>query len=224
MTAPRPFPALLPARSLSSGQTRSSLDRQGLPVPHAPLRTLLPELPRGGITELLGQGSCGRTALAHSLLAAATHAGEVTAVIDFASAFDPLSAEAAGADLGQVLWIRTGERIDAAFRAADLLLHGGGFGLVWLDLCDVPQKLLQQVPTSYWYRFRRAVENTPTVLLVSATEPQARACAVRQIDLGRQQVRWQGRVPFQRLEAIEVEARLRKPFRPLGVAVAVQAA
>jgi recA bacterial DNA recombination protein len=191
-------------------------------VPHETLRTILPALPRGAITEILGPASSGRTALIHSLVAAATASGELAVVIDFENTFDPASAQIAGTDLGKLLWVRAGGRLDHAMRSADIVLHGGGFGIVVLDLCDVPQKLLQHVPTSYWYRFRRAVEHTPTILLVAAHQAQARSCAVRQLELRRQQVRWSGHGPFRLLEGMDLEAGMRKP--PSARAAVLQAA
>jgi hypothetical protein len=150
-------------------------------------------------------------------VAAATRAGEATAAVDFDAAFDPVSAQAAGADLDKLLWVRAGARVDWTMRATDLLLQGGGFGLVWLDLCGVPRKLLQHVPTSYWYRFRRALENTPAILLITAFEPQARSCALRQIDLGRRQAKWEGAPGFRRFTGLAIEVHLRKPFAPQAV-------
>ena len=46
-------------------------------------------LTRGGITEILGEASSGRTAMAQWMLANATRGGEVVAVVDCDDAFDP---------------------------------------------------------------------------------------------------------------------------------------
>ncbi|HXW91172.1 MAG TPA: hypothetical protein VEK33_11550 [Terriglobales bacterium] len=64
-----------------------------------------------------------------------------------------------------------------ALRVTDLLLQSGGFGLVILDLGDVPFTLTRRIPLASWFRFQRAIEHTPTVLLVIAREPCAQACA-----------------------------------------------
>jgi hypothetical protein len=45
------------------------------------LQSLLLGLPQGAITEVLGGASSGRTSLTHAFLAAATSAGEVSAVV-----------------------------------------------------------------------------------------------------------------------------------------------
>jgi recombination protein RecA len=186
------------------------------------LGAVLPVLPRGAITEIVGGASSGRTALLHQMLAAATAAGELASVVDSANAFDPAGVHALGGDLGKLLWVRCGGRAEHALRAADLILHGGGFGMVALDLCDVPERILQHVPTSYWHRFRRAIENTPTVLAVAASQPQARSCAARQIAFARRRIRWTGREPARLLSALETDAHLRKP--PALRAVTLEAA
>ena len=79
-------------------------------------------------------------------------------------------------NLKQLLWVRC-RNIDQALRATDLVLHGGGFGLVALDLGDIPPEVVRYVPLNVWFRFRRAVEHTPTIFLVLEQEPHAKTCA-----------------------------------------------
>jgi hypothetical protein len=67
--------------------------------------------------------------------------------------------------------------IEQALRVTDLLLQSGGFGLVAIDLGDVPHSAARRMPLASWFRFQRAVEPTPTVLLVVAQEPCAQTCA-----------------------------------------------
>jgi recombination protein RecA len=68
-------------------------------------------------------------------------------------------------------------RIDQALKVTDLLLQSGGFGLIALDLGNIAVRNARRVPLTSWFRFRRAVENTPTVLLVLEREAHARSCA-----------------------------------------------
>jgi len=133
-------------------------------------------LPRGGITEICGPSCSGRTSLLMAALASRTDAAEACACIDGRDAFDPYSAEAAGVQLNQLLWVRC-RNIDQALRATDLVLHAGGFGLVALDLGDIPPEVVRYVPLNVWFRFRRAVEHTPTNFLVIEQEPHAKTCA-----------------------------------------------
>jgi hypothetical protein len=168
-------------------------------------------LPRGAITEICGQPSSGRASLAHSMLATATAAGEVAAVVDTSNAFDPATARRSGVQLGKLLWVQCGHRVETALKAADMILHSGGFGLVLLDLCDARPGELNRVTSPVWYRFQRAVEHTPAVLLILARQPVARSCAARQIRLEQHRFVWRGAPPFQVIEKLELEAVSQKP-------------
>ena len=67
--------------------------------------------------------------------------------------------------------------LEQALRVTDLLLQSGGFGLVAIDLGDVPDAVARRIPLASWFRFQRAVEPTATVLLVVAQAPCAPTCA-----------------------------------------------
>lgn len=69
------------------------------------------------------------------------------------------------------------QRLTQVLKTTDLLLQSGGFGMVVVDLADVPPRWVRRIPLASWFRFRRAVENTPTVLLVVEQEPYAKTCA-----------------------------------------------
>ena len=133
-------------------------------------------LPRGCLTEIFGEPCSGRTSLLLAALAARTNETEVCALVDGRDAFDPAAALAADVNLRQLLWVRC-KNIDQALRATDLLIQGGGFGLLALDLSDIAPRLVRQVSLNVWFRFRRAVENTPTILFLMAQESNAKTCA-----------------------------------------------
>ena len=174
---------------------------------------------RGGITEILGAASTGRTALAQWMIANASMGGEVVAVVDADDTFDPDSARKVGTDLGKLLWVQCGHSLDIALRAADLVLHNGGFGLIVLDLGDVVPGSIQRVPLSYWYRFQRAVEHTTTTLLIVAAQPVAKSCSVRQVCFEQQELRWRGDPPFQTIDRLKLQVTSRKPVGSVPVAV-----
>jgi recombination protein RecA len=67
--------------------------------------------------------------------------------------------------------------LEQALKVTDLLLQSSGFGLIAMDLGDIPSQIARRVPLTSWFRFRRAVENTPTILLVMEQEPYAKTCA-----------------------------------------------
>jgi hypothetical protein len=124
-----------------------------------------------------------------SALAARTAQAEACALVDGCDGFDPHSAEAAGVKLEQLLWVRCRD-IEQALRATDLLLRGGGFGLIAVDLSDIAPETVRHVPLNAWFRFRRAVENTPTILLLLEQEPNAKSCASLVLQLGAEPARW----------------------------------
>jgi hypothetical protein len=147
-------------------------------------------LPRGAISEIFGPGSSGRTSFMLSTLAHATHHEEVCALVDTNNSFDPQSAARAGINCERLLWIRCVNNLEHAFKATDLLLHGGGFGLVLLDLGDVPANSAKRIISSWWYRFRRTLEPTPTALVVIAEESCVRSCATLALKLTRETSFW----------------------------------
>ena len=171
----------------------------------AALDALTGGLPRGALSEITGPASSGRTGVMLAALAQATGRREVCALVDASDSFDPASAAAAGVDLERLLWVRCSERsslsphkdhppraalgrLEQMLKVTDLLLQGGGFGMVVLDLGDIPIDSARRVPLTSWFRFRRAVEPTATVLLLLEQEPCAKTCASLVVRLERQAV------------------------------------
>src|SRR5580693_9250983 len=146
-------------------------------------------LPRGGLTELYGSPCSGKTSFLHSALATRTANSEVCALVDAQDSFDPARAETAGVSLDQLLWVRC-KNLDHALRSVDVLLHGGGFGMVAMDLSDAPARLVRQIPLNVWFRLRRSVENTSTVLLVLSRESNAKTCASLVLRLEKEAAAW----------------------------------
>src|SRR5271157_1278399 len=90
-----------------SAHPRSALEL--LPTGIAEVDALLEGgLPLGGMTEVIGRASSGRSTLVLSVLAGITRQGAAAAYVDVSDALDPLSAAAMGIDLGRLLWIRAG--------------------------------------------------------------------------------------------------------------------
>ncbi len=148
-------------------------------------------LPRGCLTEICGPASSGRSTVMLSALAAATQCGEFCAVVDASDALDPQSVATAGIELDRLLWVRCGEnstspesRLEQLLRVTDLLLESGGFGMIALDLGDLPAQTARRIPLATWFRFRRAVEHTPTVLLAVERQSIAGSCSSLLIKLG----------------------------------------
>lgn len=163
-----------------------------LPTGVAELDEFANGFPRGAITEIHGALSSGRTSLLLAALAEATAREETCAVIDCSDTFDLFSAERAGIDFDRLLWVRCGDNLERAFKSVDLLLHGGGFGFVTLVLSDIPVKSVRRIISSWWFRFRRAIENSPTVLLVITPVACVRSCAAMALELKQEAILWPG--------------------------------
>jgi recombination protein RecA len=65
--------------------------------------------------------------------------------------------------------------LDRAVKATGLVLAAGGFGLVALDLADVPRRTVMRLPFTTWFRLQRALDGSDTVLAIVATDPVARS-------------------------------------------------
>jgi len=85
---------------------------------------------------------------------------------------------------------RSPDCLSQALKATDLLLQAGGFGVVVLDLGDIPIAAARRIPLTTWFRFRRAVENTSTAFIVIEQHPHAKSCATLVMDLTAQQASW----------------------------------
>jgi hypothetical protein len=182
-------------------------------------------LPRGALTEIVGPASSGRTSLLHSILARAAEREEVCALVDSEDAFCPHDAARAGAALDRILWVRCPHNAEHALKATDLLIQGGGFGLVVLDLGDTPPAMARRISLTSWFRLRRAVEHTPTVFLSLSQQPNARTCASLVIECSRAASTWSGERGTSRLlRAAQFRARStnrRKECTPVFTAKAI---
>ena len=201
--------------SLGAGSGHVSLRASALK------KLFLNGLARGTIAEITGCRSCGRTSVCLYILAQATAGGEICAVVDLHDSFHPASAAAAGVRLERLLWVRCRGNPEHAVRAADLVLHAGGFGVVLLDLCEANARVLNRIPLSYWYRFRRAIEHTSTILLICAESAQAKSCSSN-LELKTKAFYWSGKAPFLTLRGMKTSAISRKTSPALPESLFIQ--
>jgi recombination protein RecA len=165
------------------------------------------EIPRGCLSEIHGPASSGRTSMAVALMAEITAREEFCALIDTADSFDPAGAANAGVRLDRLLWVRCGGDAERALKVADLLIQAGGFGLILFDLGDTPLRQARRISLTSWFRLRRAVENTPSTIVVIAQEPMAKTCASLVVEMHRGASDWSGRL----LRGISSGTRRTKP-------------
>jgi hypothetical protein len=177
-------------------------------------------VPRGQLSEVVGPRSSGRTSLLHAMMAAATHRGELAALVDTLDTFDPSSAPQI--DLPRLLWIRgmalacePGPRlrdlaVGRALKALTLVLQCGNFGLVAIDLASCAPRGVRAIPFTTWMRVQRVIEGTPTACVIVAAEPTARSSAGLSMALGpRAAGAWTGgSARSRRLSGLETEVRI----------------
>ncbi|SPE35590.1 RecA domain protein [Candidatus Sulfopaludibacter sp. SbA3] len=194
------------------------IDWQSKPLPEtartgiAEIDSVIGGLARGCLTEIYGPASSGRTSLLISILAEATGRQEVCALVDADDAFDPVSAAAAGVRLDKLIWVRAAKSAEQALKAADLLIQGGGFGLVAMDLGDTPPASVRRISLTSWFRLRRAVEHTPTVLVTVARQSNAKTCASLMLECVRERADWSGAPASSRLlRGIRVKGKWDRP-------------
>jgi hypothetical protein len=208
-------------------------------------------LPRGQLSEIAGPRSSGRTSLLFQVIGAATRRGEIAALVDTFDRLDVASAEAAGIVLDRLLWIRgqaitrmqdAGLRnhpdtwsatpgpsglfertIDRALKALNLVLQAGGFGVVAIDLADVPPLALKRIPYTTWLRVQRIVEGSDTACVLLTPEPLSRSAGGLTLALtGRSS--WAGDSDrSRRLASLDLTTRLVSPRRRVEGEVTLRA-
>jgi hypothetical protein len=183
MTALAHLETLLRARKLDVTLTTAAPWRQaredraqtGVPSIDA---ALVGGLPRGQLSEIVGPRSAGRTTLLCHALAAGVDRGEAVALVDPCDRFDPVSASALGLDLRRLLWVRGAGEASCgltALKAMALVLQAGNFGVVALDLSDVPAAAMRAFPFTTWLRMGRVIEGSQTVALLVGAAHLARS-------------------------------------------------
>jgi len=68
-------------------------------------------------------------------------------------------------------------RLDQALRAADLLLQGGGFSAIVLDMGSLTPEVASRVPLATWFRYRAAAQSTQASFLLLAQYGCAKSSA-----------------------------------------------
>ncbi len=197
---------------------RAELREEPLPTSLDDLdRVLGGGLPRGGLVELVGRGSCGRFAALMAALRAVTGAGETAALVDQGSQLDPQAAAAAGIDLERLLWLRPRNLVDS-LAAAELLLHTG-FSLVTLDLGLPPVR--GRAPLAAWLRLARTAAAHGAAVLVGSPYRLSGCAAAVVVSGDRGRAAWSGAGPTRLLEGLRAQLQLGKRSGHPGLGEAV---
>jgi len=106
------------------------------------------------------------------------------------------------------------KKLEQALKTTDLLLHSGGWGVVVFDLGNISWVDARRIELSTWFRFRRAIENTPTILLLLGEDSCAKSCSSLVLHCQRKRENWSCLNPQNRtsgvaiLEGFEVEGQV----------------
>jgi recombination protein RecA len=106
------------------------------------------------------------------------------------------------------------KRLEQALKTTDILLHSGGWGVVVFDLGNISWVDARRMELSTWFRFRRAIENTPTILLLLGEDTCAKSCSSLVLQCERKNENWScmglqnPNEGIATLEGFEVEGRI----------------
>ncbi len=122
-------------------------------------------------------------------------------------------------DAGRGCPARVEAVLDRAIKALNLVLQAGGFGLVALDLTEVPPAMVRRLPFTTWLRLQRVIEGSPTACLLLGAAPVARSAGGVTIALKREVAggRWSVATDHRRARlflGLDIEARLSRARWP----------
>ena len=93
-----------------------------------------------------------------------------------------------------------------------------------MDLGDASQQMTRRISLTSWFRLRRAVENTPTVLVTLARQSHAKTCASLMLECRRERTMWSGNRSGRLFRGMQVRATAterRKACTPVFTARAI---
>src|SRR6266566_5376929 len=136
-------------------------------------------LPRGRLTVLTGNGTCGKLTLALALLAGATRELAHVIVIDHQSSFDPWTLLPFFPELGALTVVRAPAPETAGEAAASLARAGAGFLL-----------LLSEIPEHWLGQLESGANRSGTVVLGVVESPNRALAHASSFSLGFSRVDW----------------------------------
>ena len=113
--------------------------------------------------------------------------------------------------------------IDRALKALNLVLQAGGFGIVAIDLADVPAVTLRQIPFTTWPRVQRVIEGSDTACVLVTPEALARSAGGLTLSLTSRST-WAGMSDRSHvLQGIDLRVRVVSPRKRIDGDVRVRA-
>jgi len=168
----------------------------------------------GRIVEIVGSDSSGRMSLALAWLSRALRAGLRAAFVDTVDALDPGALHPD--DRPRVLWVRAPD-VWTGSKCVDLLLDGGGFGLVVLYRVGALSMQSGRGArsavdrTAAWVRLAHRAEKARCCVLVVEDDVGTRTSSMHAhaaVRVHRHRAQWQGRASLETLDCrVEVTRR-----------------
>jgi hypothetical protein len=119
--------------------------------------------------------------------------------------------------------VRFSRKNDPAWQAVNLVASAGGCGVIVLDLGGVTKRKLREWQGRQWLRLRRAIEHSPTALVILASEHLASSVSALVLELSREKTRWQGTPGVSLLlEGMAAQVRILQHRKSAGVGKPVQ--
>jgi recombination protein RecA len=88
--------------------------------------------------------------------------------------------------------VRPSRKNNPAWQAVNLVASAGGFGVIVLDLGGVKKHMLREWQSRQWLRLRRAIEHSPTALILLASHHLASTVSALVLEFAREKTRWVG--------------------------------
>jgi hypothetical protein len=99
----------------------------------------------------------------------------------------------------------------------------GGFGIVAIDLVEMPPAALRRIPLTTWPRVQRAIEGSEMAGVILTSEPLARSAGGLTLSLAGRST-WTGlSARSRRLESVDVRVRVVSPRKRIDGDVVIKA-
>jgi recombination protein RecA len=87
-------------------------------------------------------------------------------------------------------------RLEQALKATDLLLHGGGFSAIVLDMCSITSNFATRIPLATWFRYRAAAERSQACIVLLSQHACAKSSAELVLQIKTEDARYDEQTVF----------------------------
>jgi recombination protein RecA len=87
-------------------------------------------------------------------------------------------------------------RLEQALKATDLLLHGGGFSAIVLDMGSITSNFATRIPLATWFRYRAAAERSQACIVLLSQHACAKSSAELVLQMETEDARYDEQTVF----------------------------